>query len=669
MSFDPMSSNTKLPARDAGSRRVEFRLPISTSQQASPTTTSTGELPQPLVAAINVSAVYIATLHSGLTSFLTKFATASLTAYSDYHQNKTKNKEMHLDPTHIPTSIKKIKLVLQPLEEVQASEGFKALQSELELLTEEFHRKLTTRIAKPLNILNDEARLRRFQLSVCTLLRNAAQGFIAQLNIENYDADTAIVDLLATSPGDILAPPLPTDINDFLRLYKEANKEKVYQLPLPTQSMTGIENIINDINNNRQPQTDHTNQVHERTPSTTTTGTNMATTNKSDSHSSPLSSITGTLDSGNASSTNQLPESRAHRETESTTTGVSSLAANPYAASTNQRNATMRRQVTPGTSRQELPLPPRPSIDELTRLPIFPPPPYTPAGAGIRGTDFHTASAVTAASGDTTLTYPAEKHNQFSYESHDNNGDSIEEDDTAIHQEIDALDLTSITLDMARQVQLRKMIHELFVNTIKRPIAEFHNTIIRQEEVFRIKRITAVTTKSCLTSKVAAKISAERPAERPVLAGLIREETEKTTAALVQKLKSEKGQLEYVKQQQSLIFQRFGQQQRIGHSPASHQSQRSKNYRGSNSKDKVWQRSRGTATTSSVAAETSPPDSRTVSSSLPTLQHGAKRKRHAGTPQSHSGDSAEAVDNVTAARRRRGNSRRPHFKHRGNEPT
>jgi hypothetical protein len=45
--------------------------------------------------------------------------------------------------------------------------------------------------------MNVKAMQKRFQLSFCQLLSMVAKGFIAQVGMEGYDANIAIMDLLA----------------------------------------------------------------------------------------------------------------------------------------------------------------------------------------------------------------------------------------------------------------------------------------------------------------------------------------------------------------------------------------------------------------------------------------------------------------------------------------
>jgi hypothetical protein len=136
-----------------------------------------------------------------------------------------KTKDLILHPLKIPPSVKALKLILQPLDELRESEGYQALQSDLNCEMELLHRKLVEKYVKPLNLMNSDAYLKRVHLAICALLRNASKAFIAQLNLINYSADEALIDLLASTPKDILTFPLPLDAASFLTLYKEANED------------------------------------------------------------------------------------------------------------------------------------------------------------------------------------------------------------------------------------------------------------------------------------------------------------------------------------------------------------------------------------------------------------------------------------------------------------
>jgi hypothetical protein len=165
------------------------------------------------------------------------------------------------------------------------------------------------------------------------------------------------------------------------------------------------------------------------------------------------------------------------------------------------------------------------------------------------------------------------------------------------------MDLESITIAVKRN-KLLKMILKLYIHTVKLPIQEFHSIIVRREELQRIRRITTPIRQSCLSARVAATIQSERPADRPVLAGLIREETEKTTATLRQQLKSATDQLEYVRQQQEQIMHSYNHKLSTNNH-SNNRSRKPKNVKGgNNNNNKVHTGSAGNGN-STVAAATS----------------------------------------------------------------
>lgn len=612
MSSDPLS-NIRSPAKEARTRRVEFQHPISTFQPASTSTTISGDLPQPLEAANAVNAGYIATLHIGLQAFLTTLTQKCLTTYSVYHHHKVRTKELRSQSHKIPMSVKKLKLILQPLDEVKESEGYKALQTDLDIEMEALHRKLTDKYITPLDAMNSDAHLKRFHISVCQLLRNAAKVFIAQLDIKNYDADTAVIDLLAQSPVDLLSSPLPMDLYSLLWLYKEAHEE-LQNLPFPSTRDDKLEDIINNINNKKQP-----------TPANeTTTHPQMSDTVRvTRDGQSPSSSITGTLDSN----------------------GIMTPGEEPVIEPSTQTDEGQLMQITPGTDTQSarseshLTLPPLPNVELIGRRPEGPPPPQP---AGIRGTSFTPASALL---------------NRFS-QSPFNSDDESRRDpyDSPTHnftsQELSEMDLESITIAVEHN-KLRKMILKLYTHTVKLPIDEFHSTITRRDELKRIRKITTPTMQTCLSTRVVATIQSERPADRPVLAGLIREETEKTTALLRQQLKSATDQLEHVRQQQERINEHYTHT-----SHSKQQSRQQKNFKGGNNKKKQsGSTGNGISTVAATTSTSAPKQALSVSPSQhpkPQANSGWGRNRQRPT-QATGPSSVEAVDNATAARKRKGN--------------
>jgi hypothetical protein len=76
------------------------------------------------------------------------------------------------------------------------------------------------RFVFPVQDMNVKAMQKRFQLSFCWLLLMAAKGFVAQVEMEGYNATVAIMDLLAKHGNKVVAP-LNVTLHDFLVLLKE----------------------------------------------------------------------------------------------------------------------------------------------------------------------------------------------------------------------------------------------------------------------------------------------------------------------------------------------------------------------------------------------------------------------------------------------------------------
>jgi hypothetical protein len=237
MSSDAMPDETDRARRQPPWKSVAFKNPIDSSEgPGQPNTSNSDDSPTPLAAALSVKAQHIAALHLGLRTFLDQLADKCLRSYATYFRNIAKYRELSLKDSPVPTSIKKIRLTLQPLEEVKESEDFMALQTKLNAETETLHRNWAKNYALVLDKMNCDAHLRRFHLTVCTLLHQEARGFIAQLGIPDYSEQKAVMDLLALRGNDILHSPLPMDLSTFLLLYKEANTLRI--LPLTTRNLT-----------------------------------------------------------------------------------------------------------------------------------------------------------------------------------------------------------------------------------------------------------------------------------------------------------------------------------------------------------------------------------------------------------------------------------------------
>jgi hypothetical protein len=96
----------------------------------------------------------------------------------------------------------------------------------------------------PVQDLNIKVMRKRFQLSFCQLLLLAAKGFIAQVETEWYDANVAVMDLLAMYGNNVAAPLNVTPLN-FLVLFKEAVGLTIILSPTVNHSMLGLIDKIN----------------------------------------------------------------------------------------------------------------------------------------------------------------------------------------------------------------------------------------------------------------------------------------------------------------------------------------------------------------------------------------------------------------------------------------
>jgi hypothetical protein len=97
----------------------------------------------------------------------------------------------------------------------------------------------------PVLDMNGKALRKRFQLSYCPLLLLAAQGFVAhQVGTEGYDANVAIMDLLAMHRDKVVAP-LNVTPHNFPVLLQEATGMTIIPSPIVEHSMTDLLDKIN----------------------------------------------------------------------------------------------------------------------------------------------------------------------------------------------------------------------------------------------------------------------------------------------------------------------------------------------------------------------------------------------------------------------------------------
>jgi hypothetical protein len=251
--------------------------------------------------------------------------------------------------------------------------------------------------------------------------------------------------------------------------------------------------------------------------------------------------------------------------------------------------------------------------------------------------------------------------------------------------ELSELDLESITIT-TKKYELLMMLRKLYKQSIQLPIQEFHSTVTTREELQRIRQITTPILQNNLSARVATKIQSERPADRPVLTGLIREESEKSTASLRQQLKSTSDKLEQILRQQAQQRTRDTTHQ----SKQPRTSQGSKNSRGGNMKKNKGRTGRQGAST--VVAESLPsnPMSSTPSPSPPDQTWGRKRtlvgqsstpsttppdqtwgrkRTFVGQSKPNEQNSATAVNNDSSSHRRRNTKQWKRPKRHQNAPT
>jgi hypothetical protein len=128
--------------------------------------------------------------------------------------------------------------------EVTKSTGFKAPEDELAEAIVVTQRDWSTCFVFPVQDLNIKALQKRFQLSFCWLLLLVAKGFIAQVGMEGYNANVAVMNLLAMY-GNKVAAPLNVTPHNFLVLFKEAEGLAIIPSPTVNHSMLGLIAKIN----------------------------------------------------------------------------------------------------------------------------------------------------------------------------------------------------------------------------------------------------------------------------------------------------------------------------------------------------------------------------------------------------------------------------------------
>jgi hypothetical protein len=92
----------------------------------------------PLEAGLVLKLTFIESLPIASRPFLTPLAKSALRKFTAFFYADEKAKETKSDPSYVPSSAKKLGIVLQALPEVQESQGFKTLRNKLTADLEKF---------------------------------------------------------------------------------------------------------------------------------------------------------------------------------------------------------------------------------------------------------------------------------------------------------------------------------------------------------------------------------------------------------------------------------------------------------------------------------------------------------------------------------------------------
>ena len=197
MPSESPSSNTTSRGRGRQSNK-RVRLAVAADANGSGSPPPPARNLTPLEAAKATAGRWIATLHEGLQPFIRRHVETLLHAYASYTHKDRKHNEMLQDPGYTPRNVR-FAVNLQVVEEVRQSEGYIALEGELQAEVERMQRQLAT-YALRAHDFSRLALLDRLRKSFFVLLVEAAKAFIAQHNVENYGPHLAAMDLFVKFP-------------------------------------------------------------------------------------------------------------------------------------------------------------------------------------------------------------------------------------------------------------------------------------------------------------------------------------------------------------------------------------------------------------------------------------------------------------------------------------
>ena len=215
-SVAPSSDRAPTAARNENPTK-RHRVSNSPSRAAGTTSPNTAT---PVEASREAWEGYLSTLNVNLQPYLRELLVHLHRAHSSHHWKQLKHDEMEIDDDYVPSSCK-IGLTLNALEEVKKSEEYQTLSVQLDAVIDDCQRQLAGFAVKA-HGLTVRALHDRWKVAFCTILPAVVKGFLAEHDIENYNAHQAVVDTVAKYPDEMIAM-LNTSVTTFFRKYKEAN--------------------------------------------------------------------------------------------------------------------------------------------------------------------------------------------------------------------------------------------------------------------------------------------------------------------------------------------------------------------------------------------------------------------------------------------------------------
>jgi hypothetical protein len=138
------------------------------------------ESTSPLKAALVLKVAFIELLPITSRPFLTPLAESNLCKFATFFYADEKAKETKSDPSYVPSSAKKLGIVLQARPEVQESQGFKALCNKLTADLEKFQSMITKEYILKVSDMSVNAKRTRYHTAICKWMQSLAQAFLAQ---------------------------------------------------------------------------------------------------------------------------------------------------------------------------------------------------------------------------------------------------------------------------------------------------------------------------------------------------------------------------------------------------------------------------------------------------------------------------------------------------------